>query len=60
MLNNSGLQWVLVDAAHHDVVDAGARGFAGFLRPDGSKRAELERSGHSISPNFWQRYEKGR
>ena len=36
---------LVVDAAHHDVVDAGARGFAGL-------------SGHSISPNFWQRYEK--
>ena len=37
----------VVNAAHHDVVDAGARGFAGL-------------SGHSISPNFWQRYEEGR
>ena len=36
---------LVVNAAHHDVVDAGARGFAGL-------------SGHSISPNFWQRYEK--
>ena len=38
---------LVINAAHHDVVDAGARGFAGL-------------SGHSISPNFWQRYEKGR
>ena len=36
---------LMINAAHHDVVDAGARGFAGL-------------SGHSISPNFWQRYEK--
>ena len=36
---------LVINAAHHDVVDAGARGFAGL-------------SGHSISPNFWQRYEK--
>ena len=36
---------LVINAAHHDVVDAGARGFAGL-------------SGHSISLNFWQRYEK--
>ena len=35
---------LVVDATHHDVVDAGARGFAGL-------------SGHSTI-NFWQRYEK--
>lgn len=36
---------LVVDAAHHDVVDAGARGFAGL-------------SGHDVLSFGGQRYEK--